>query len=570
MNAADEVALKPEHGPSSPWAEPARGMPGGPTPLLAAALLIAGAASWRAPVGNAPEEAPPPGPSAEAAPGPVPVAAALPAQEPLVAFPLGDRAVTAQEEALLPWLLESPRKKTLEAARPAPSPRVSEARIVPEPLPERVHHDSLTGLLQYFEGGLLATLSFASTRWSGSGGVPFTILRTVRLNPEAERVKGIELVQASSWKREDAAAQPEPDSRSKLLRAIDEVERTVRERRLTEEEARRVREMRNILGQRMSLQKPLGEKTARHARSIGLAPLLPAGHAAAGSLEEQAIRAVRRLGDMPYVAHLFPPDIAELGRGKPLCRMGGAVCRMPSGEVFSLQPDPVAKLLGWPTIGELAALGIAVFPSPLVFDLDGDGVRTSERRIGFDIDGDGILDRFHDASSRDGVLAFDADRDGIAGESARELFGTGTDLDGDARPDGFSDGFAALRALVAKARRDGRLSGAVSEDGWLGAAELESLERGYGLRMRLGGLNGKAVTLREAGVARVRLSESIPVRIRDVDGQGNDVMRQEGARFERLDGSRGDYEDLWFRAWTPWARLARHPQRASWKPAPKA
>ena len=70
-------------------------------------------------------------------------------------------------------------------------------------------------------------------------------------------------------------------------------------------------------------------------------------------------------------------------------------------------------------------------------------------------------------------------------------------------------------------------------------------------------MRGKAVALKEAGVARVRLSESKPVRVEDFDGLGNDTMRQAGARFERADGSQGDYEDVWFKARTAVDRLAR-------------
>jgi len=179
--------------------------------------------------------------------------------------------------------------------------------------------------------------------------------------------------------------------------------------------------------------------------------------------------------------------------------------------------------------------------SPLVFDLDGDDRTTRNRVVAYDIDGDGAMDALGDISAQDGILVLDTDKDGIAGEDARELFGDGTDLDGDGRPDGWANGFEALRALVRKAVRDGKLPRESLEDEDLDSAEFERL----GLRMRIGGLSGKTVTLDEAGVRSIRLSAGKVRRTRDFDGRGNDVMRQDGASFLRADGSRGRYEDVW-------------------------
>ncbi|MBI4348780.1 MAG: hypothetical protein HY553_18215, partial [Elusimicrobia bacterium] len=242
----------------------------------------------------------------------------------------------------------------------------------------------------------------------------------------------------------------------------------------------------------------------------------------------------------------FAPELLAATEGRPVCRLAGMLCRAPGGELFSIEPDAVADRLGWPRLSEVLAAGTVVFPSPLVLDLDGDGVRSAERKVRYDINGDGVRDRFFDVSSKDGVLVFDADGDAAAGEHARELFGTGTDLDGNGRPDGFRDGFAAFAAFVKRA-------GLEAKDGWLDAGRLAAA----GLRIRLGGLRGKTVSLKEAGVARIRVSDAAPVRVEDFDGQGNDTMRQAGARFERLDGTAGDYEDVWFKASTARDLLAR-------------
>ncbi|MBI5201561.1 MAG: hypothetical protein HY925_08260 [Elusimicrobia bacterium] len=247
---------------------------------------------------------------------------------------------------------------------------------------------------------------------------------------------------------------------------------------------------------------------------------------------------------------LFPKEVVDHNPGRPICRWAGTICRGADGKLFPVVDDITARRYGFPTESEIRAQGVEIHPSPLVLDLDGDGVRTASRRVRYDINGDGLRDRFTDLSSKDGLLVFDADGDGISGEHARELLGTGTDLDGNGRSDGFANGFDALKALASKA-------GVAAKDGWLDAAALAALETRVGLRVRVGGLNAKAISLKEAGVARLRLSASEPVRVADFDGQGNDTMRQAGARFERLDGSQGDYEDVWFRARTPVDLLAR-------------
>lgn len=184
--------------------------------------------------------------------------------------------------------------------------------------------------------------------------------------------------------------------------------------------------------------------------------------------------------------------------------------------------------------------------SPLVLDLNGDGVRTSNRIVRFDVDGDGRVDRIFDVSTKDGVLCFDNDGNGISGDHARELLGDKTDLDGDGLADGFADGFEALAGLVAKAVREGALAEGAWRSGRLEAAHLEALARRYGLRLRVGSLRARAVPLAEAGVTELRLASGPKVRVQDFDGQRNDVLRQAGAVFARADGSEGAYEDVWF------------------------
>ncbi len=187
--------------------------------------------------------------------------------------------------------------------------------------------------------------------------------------------------------------------------------------------------------------------------------------------------------------------------------------------------------------------------SPLVFDLSGHGVDTSGRVVLYDIKGSGRADklkRINDIGAGTGALVFDADRDGKSGEGGHELFGDSTDLDGDGRPEGWADGFVALRALVEKAAREGVLSSHILVQGRLDAKALASLEKAYGLGMKVGGLNSEPVSLAEAGVTAVWFSMNPATRHRNFDGDGNDVSRQHGAVFTRADGTVGAYSDIWF------------------------
>lgn len=190
-----------------------------------------------------------------------------------------------------------------------------------------------------------------------------------------------------------------------------------------------------------------------------------------------------------------------------------------------------------------------VTASPLVFDLSGSGVRTSVKRILFDIIGKGRRDHLNlinDIEDGMGVLAFDPDGDGRSGENGLELFGSASDINGDGRADGHSDGFAALEALVRRAVHEGVLPRETLSRDRLLAFDLAALGARYGLKMKLGGLNRPAVTLNQAGVVEIKLSRKEVFKVKDFDGQGNDVSRKPGAEFTRPDGTTGAYEDVWF------------------------
>lgn len=198
------------------------------------------------------------------------------------------------------------------------------------------------------------------------------------------------------------------------------------------------------------------------------------------------------------------------------------------------------------TLIEMSDGSVYASHSPLVFDLSGAGVRTSDRMIRFDVDGKGRQQRIHDIASGCGLLVFDADRDGVAGEHARELFGDRTDVDGDGKSDSFNDGFEALEALVRRAEKEKVLPTGSAEFGRLLSGDLAALHKAYGLGLRVGGMLHKTLSPAQAGVAEIALSTSRSVRTENFDAQGNDVVRRDGAVFVRKDGSVGAYEDVFF------------------------
>lgn len=185
---------------------------------------------------------------------------------------------------------------------------------------------------------------------------------------------------------------------------------------------------------------------------------------------------------------------------------------------------------------------------PLVFDLKGTGVKTSPKKVLFDLIGFGKSDKtqwMNDLEEGTGVLVFDAKGTGRSGKNGSEVFGDRTDLEGLGRPSGFANGFEALHAFVRKAVKEGVLKQDSLDKGVLDAAALVALEKAYGLKMKLGGMNREPVSLARAGVAEIALSRAPIQRAANFDGQGNDLLLQPGAVFKRADGSTGGYMNVW-------------------------
>ncbi len=174
--------------------------------------------------------------------------------------------------------------------------------------------------------------------------------------------------------------------------------------------------------------------------------------------------------------------------------------------------------------------------SPLSFDINGDGVNTTDETVSFDIDGDGTLDTIN--NSADWVLAFDKDKDGIAGEDGSELFGNNTDIDGDGKADGYKDGFEALKAL---AKKEGLIG---DNDTVLSSDDIKKLSDKYGLVMTQG-YGGEAKSLSDLGITEINLATTDKTTLqKNFDGKNNDIMTQEGATFV-VNGETHTYADIW-------------------------
>ena len=170
--------------------------------------------------------------------------------------------------------------------------------------------------------------------------------------------------------------------------------------------------------------------------------------------------------------------------------------------------------------------------SPLTFDLNGDGVKTSNKMIKYDIDGDGTQDNINDVA--DGVLSI------RGGASGHDVFGNNTDLDGDGKADGFKDGFEALKAL---SLQEGLIDG--KKDMVLDASDLVLLQKKYQLAMKTAGYNSKNENLADLGISEINLGKTNATQTaQNFDGQGNDLMTQEGSTF-KLNGKTQEYADVW-------------------------
>ena len=173
----------------------------------------------------------------------------------------------------------------------------------------------------------------------------------------------------------------------------------------------------------------------------------------------------------------------------------------------------------------------AITVSPIILDLDGDGVETTNINTGtfFDHDANGFAELTGWVSADDGLLVMDRDRNGTI-DSGRELFGNATLLkNGTKAP----HGFRALAEL--DSNRDGRIDANdaaytqlriwqdIDGDGYSSADELK--------------------TLPELGIQSINTGYTWA----DVTDANGNYIRELGT-FTRFDGTTGSAADVWFNA----------------------
>gem|GEM_PF-250245 len=167
--------------------------------------------------------------------------------------------------------------------------------------------------------------------------------------------------------------------------------------------------------------------------------------------------------------------------------------------------------------------------SPLVVDLNGDGVKTvgySGSRY-FDHDANGMAESSAWVNSSDGLLVRDLNGNGKI-DSGRELFGSNTLL---------SDGTAAANGFVALAELDDNHDGLVdAQDAAFSDLKIWRDANGNGITD-----SGELLTLQEAGIAAFRTQWSDSSY---VDGNGQ-PHKQVGTAI-RTDDSEAAVADVWF------------------------
>ena len=169
--------------------------------------------------------------------------------------------------------------------------------------------------------------------------------------------------------------------------------------------------------------------------------------------------------------------------------------------------------------------------SPLILDLDGDGVETTSLALGthFDHDANGFAEATGWVGTDDGLLVLDRNANGVI-DNGHELFGNNTPL-----PDGSyaADGFAALAALDANG--DGRIN--ASDPAY---AQLRIWRDANGNALTD---TGELRTLSAAGVASIATACQ---PLHAIESNGNEHLQT--GTYTTAGGLTRNVDDVWFAA----------------------
>ncbi|WP_275041122.1 calcium-binding protein, partial [Pseudomonas syringae] len=178
--------------------------------------------------------------------------------------------------------------------------------------------------------------------------------------------------------------------------------------------------------------------------------------------------------------------------------------------------------------------------SPLILDLDGDGVETisAKSSVYFDHDGNGFSEKSGWVGKDDGLLVWDKNKDGKINQGA-ELFGNNT---------AGSSGHKAANGFLALADLD------ENQDGVFDIKDFAYAELNVWVDKNSDGIvdTDELLTLEQAGVKSISLSYAEPGKVDAngdvpsgvIDANGNE-HRQIGS-YTRTDGSVAAIEDVWF------------------------
>ncbi|MBP8270960.1 MAG: hypothetical protein KAX42_03715, partial [Sphaerotilus sp.] len=238
-----------------------------------------------------------------------------------------------------------------------------------------------------------------------------------------------------------------------------------------------------------------------------------------------------------HIQALATADIVAFNTAHVAALTTAQIVAMTTAQVLVLETADI-QALSTTQASAFEAVDIAVMSSaqidamplvtPIVLDLDGDGIRTlaASHGVHFDLGATGVAHQVGWVSAGDGLLVRDLNGDGQINDG-RELFGLATELASGERA---GDGYTALRAL--DSNLDGRLTAADAHFGelklWVDANSDGSTDA------------GELKTLADLGI----VSMDLTAQTGSASDNGNLIALS--SRYETADGQTHQMADVWF------------------------